>query len=579
MEDGARVPLTDQASYSSPIKECDLVMKGGITSGIIYPLAVCRLATVHRLRQIGGTSAGAIAAATAAAAEYGRQAGGFVKLAALPTWLAEPASPPGRGSNLRSQFQPAAATRKPFSVIMALVERGTKPAKIARLGGRALVAYPIAGLAGALPGLVVAALGLVLGGGAAVPAVVAGLALAGVGLVVGLAVGGVVHALRVLPDNGFGLCPGSPGLTDWLAAQIDELAGLDGGRPLTFGDLAARGIQLRMLTTSVTHGMPHRLPFADRQFLYDSQRLRQLFPKYVVDHMDEHATPPSSPVKARAGVQLQHLPGVEQLPVVVAVRMSLSFPLLLSAVPLWAVDYGGTNQAEPVWFSDGGITSNFPVHFFDALLPTRPTFAINLGPGEHLDPSDQRQNIVVPTRAGSGILPRWTHINGVVDFGRAILDTMQNWSDNNQARMPGYRDRIISVLHTKDEGGLNLDMEPGTITDLSARGETAAIEFLRFDLAQHRWTRYRSSMAVLERTTAAYLKSYNTVVDGIPSYSDMIDDPPRSYSSDWTRPKAAFARARTEGLLEVAEGWPDQTHSFAKDEPSPAPILRVTPDV
>jgi predicted acylesterase/phospholipase RssA len=278
-------------------------------------------------------------------------------------------------------------------------------------------------------------------------------------------------------------------------------------------------------------------------------------------------------------VTLLHLPDVEHLPVVFAVRMSLSFPLLLSAVPLWAVDYGGTNQAEPVWFSDGGITSNFPVHFFDALLPTRPTFAINLGPGEHLDPSDQRRNIVVPTRAASGILPRWTHINGVFDFGRAILDTMQNWSDNNQARMPGYRDRIISVLHARDEGGLNLDMGPTTITDLSARGEAAAIEFLNFDLAQHRWTRYRSSMALLERTAAAYLASYNTAIEDVPTYGEMIDDPPRSYSSDWSRPKAAFARERTESLLGLSAAWPDERYSFTANEPSPAPILRVTPDV
>jgi predicted acylesterase/phospholipase RssA len=554
-------------------------MKGGITSGVVYPLAVCRLATTHRLRQIGGTSAGAIAAAAAAAAEFGREAGGFVKLAALPAWLAEPASPAGRGSNLHSLFQPAPETRKPFSVVMALVEQGSRSAKGARLAGRALAAYPIAGLAGAVPGLLLGLLGLVLGGGAAVPALVAGLALALVGTVAGLVAGGAVHALRVLPGNGFGLCPGRPGLTDWLAAQIDELAGMEPGRPLTFGDLAARGIQLRMLTTSVTHGIPHRLPFADRQFLYNSTQLRRLFPEYVVEHMDRYAEPPASATAPPAGVTLLHLPDVEHLPVVFAIRMSLSFPLLLSAVPLWAVDYGGTGQAEPVWFSDGGITSNFPVHFFDAMLPTRPTFAINLGPGKNLDPSDQRQNIVVPTRATSGILPRWTHISGVIDFGRAILDTMQNWSDNNQARMPGYRDRIISVLHSRDEGGLNLDMGPTTITDLSARGEAAAIEFLNFDLAQHRWTRYRSSMALLERTAAAYLASYNTAIEDVPSYSDMIDDPPRSYSHDWTKPKAAFARARTDRLLELSAAWPDRRHSFTANEPSPAPILRVTPDV
>jgi Patatin-like phospholipase len=57
------------------LKECDLVMKGGITSGVVYPSAVRQLSTTHRFRNIGGASVGAIAAAMTAAAEYGRQAG------------------------------------------------------------------------------------------------------------------------------------------------------------------------------------------------------------------------------------------------------------------------------------------------------------------------------------------------------------------------------------------------------------------------------------------------------------------------------------------------------------------------
>lgn len=52
----------------NPPLECDIVMKGGITSGVIYPRAVCRLAKTYRLRSVGGSSAGAIAAAGAAAA-------------------------------------------------------------------------------------------------------------------------------------------------------------------------------------------------------------------------------------------------------------------------------------------------------------------------------------------------------------------------------------------------------------------------------------------------------------------------------------------------------------------------------
>jgi predicted patatin/cPLA2 family phospholipase len=50
-------------------------MRGGVTSGIIYPPAILKLAIHYRFRNIGGTSAGAIAAAATAAAEYGRAKG------------------------------------------------------------------------------------------------------------------------------------------------------------------------------------------------------------------------------------------------------------------------------------------------------------------------------------------------------------------------------------------------------------------------------------------------------------------------------------------------------------------------
>lgn len=54
-----------------PERYCDLVMKGGITSGIVYPNAVLALAREFRFKNIGGTSAGAIAAAVSAAAALG----------------------------------------------------------------------------------------------------------------------------------------------------------------------------------------------------------------------------------------------------------------------------------------------------------------------------------------------------------------------------------------------------------------------------------------------------------------------------------------------------------------------------
>ena len=108
-----RLDLSAQASYAAAGQECDLVMKGGISSGIVYPRAVCHLATANRLRRIGGTSAGAMAAAAAAAAEHGRDQGGFAKLNRLPDTL---------GSRLGDLFQPSPQTSTIFQVLTAWLE-------------------------------------------------------------------------------------------------------------------------------------------------------------------------------------------------------------------------------------------------------------------------------------------------------------------------------------------------------------------------------------------------------------------------------------------------------------------------
>src|SRR3954447_14075078 len=81
--------------------EADMVMKGGITSGVVYPLAVCELAKRYRFRNLGGSSAGGIAAAFAAAAECNRDGQGFNKLANVPLDL---------GDNLGRLFQPSSGT-------------------------------------------------------------------------------------------------------------------------------------------------------------------------------------------------------------------------------------------------------------------------------------------------------------------------------------------------------------------------------------------------------------------------------------------------------------------------------------
>src|SRR3954464_766739 len=94
--------------------EADMVMKGGITSGVVYPLAVCELAKQYRFRNLGGSSAGGIAAAFAAAAEYARDTGGYQRLAELPRTL---------GTNPEELCKPAPGTEPVFKLLKAAINK------------------------------------------------------------------------------------------------------------------------------------------------------------------------------------------------------------------------------------------------------------------------------------------------------------------------------------------------------------------------------------------------------------------------------------------------------------------------
>jgi hypothetical protein len=123
----ASTGMLGQANDVEAVAECDVIMKGGITSGVIYPLAICELATRYQLHNVGGTSAGAIAAAAAAAAERGRRrhladptspAGGYGQLAKLPEQL---------GTELLSLFRPAPSTRSLFKIMLAASKAPSQP--------------------------------------------------------------------------------------------------------------------------------------------------------------------------------------------------------------------------------------------------------------------------------------------------------------------------------------------------------------------------------------------------------------------------------------------------------------------
>jgi predicted acylesterase/phospholipase RssA len=556
--------------HHCPMKKCDLVMKGGITSGIVYPGAVLELSKEFRFANIGGTSAGAIAAALTAAAEHRRAGGGgsagFDAIAKLPSWMAERV---GGRSRLLRLFEPPPETEALFEAALAYVETSGAPrTKAVALFRMLMRGFPRFGSIAAAAGVTLMVLAAWSAAHAAILIVIAALALlTGAAIVAATVVEALLHAARVLPRQGFGLSTGKA-LTEWLTEEIDRVAGTE--TPLTFGDLRARDVNLEVMTTNLTHGRPYRMPLESRHFFFDAAEMRGLFPERVVQWMIEHA-------EARGS--LYSLPA-EAMPVVVATRMSLSFPLLLSAVPLWAVDFGrrtGKRRPERCWFSDGGITSNFPVHFFDAPVPRWPTFAINLA--EHVDRYHApEQRVYVPRSNRGGILEWWTSIEDLSGFVKAIAGTMQNWRDNMLLHLPGQRDRIAHVLLAPGEGGMNLSMDEGTIAGLAARGEEAGRAFReQFRWRNHKWLRFLSFMSSLEGALESWERAFDDVTEP-PSVRELVSgpDPLPSYKVSPVE-RAAMSEASVAFLEHVRASFASQPFRKPKKRPRPEAVLRAMP--
>jgi hypothetical protein len=236
------------------------------------------------------------------------------------------------------------------------------------------------------------------------------------------------------------------------------------------------------------------------------------------------------------------LPDTDDLPVVVAARLSLSFPLLISAVPLWAFDRTLREpQPERCWFSDGGVSSNFPVHFFDAPLPQRPTFGIDLD-GFHPDhprQPDEAQNVWLPSVGAANVLQTWHRFRPgegfgpLVDFANGLVRTMQSHVDTALTHQPGYRERIVHVHHQDSEGGLNLGMPADVVWTLARRGrEAGRLLVHRFATDEpdsswsgHRWVRYRSALAALGELAEQFERAWRAPAIAEASYRELVERP------------------------------------------------------
>ncbi|KGB53258.1 Patatin-like phospholipase [Sphingopyxis sp. LC81] len=631
---------------------CDLVMKGGITSGIVYPNAVLALARDFRFKNIGGTSAGAIAAAATAAAALGdRKHVASGSTAPCPPTLGF-AGLERIAAQLSSEgfifglFQPARGGRNAYRLIVTLAGNASMLRKALAAAVAVVAIAPLEALL---------LLGLFLTGGywlAGAPGIAAVLLPSAICAYLGAAIAAVLRVARVTRRNLLGLCSGlsvrkdsKPALTEWLHEVLQSLSGKDIAKPLLFDDLWAAprypgepntetAISLQMITTGVSHHEPRTLPFTDASFWFLREEFDLLFPKPVVDAMVAMAGSPD-----RVGEKdYFRLPGKGRMPVLVAMRMSLSFPLLISAVPLHepvgkrtlrsetegeTLDDGGdakettlsqstdslaTGGEAPLsliegfricWFSDGGVSSNFPLHLFDAPLPRWPTFAINLVYPQSSDdpqvenpeprnPRDEAEAAVwLPLHNNRGwqrsysSIARPLALAEVSGFVFGIISTMQNWRDLLQSRAPGQRDRIVHVALDKVEGGMNLDMSQDILDSISLKGTVAGERLYQFSFDNHYWVRWRNVASGLQRYTIRIAASAK-VVPPIPAYEAAFatvrtgTPPPVSYKFRSAETQTA-AQNLFADLVSRGEEWDDLGPDLSDGTPRPLPLMQITP--
>lgn len=560
--------------------ECDLIMKGGVTSGIVYPGAIARLARDYRIRSIGGTSAGAIGAAAAAAMEHGlitgKNAAAIADMAGLPAQLSQRTA--SGATRLDAMF---AADDGLAPIFAAAKHAGKRPGGLGTVIERITGGWPrramwTVAMASAPWLAVVWALGWLAGrNGDGAAGMAAAMVLAGGLMVVAalnIVAAGRDAVQRVLADggrlagmvagNGLGLATGMaatgdaidgsavPPLMQWLHDTLQQLSGL-GDDVLTFGhlwdpdhpadasSLGERRIDLVLMASDLNRLQSVSFPFLpqNERLLFDEREWGRLFPGPVMAALAAHSWRPGSDVPAPAAVgfnatdiavatvaqpqlagHLRLLPLARHLPLIVGVRASMAFPGLFTPLPLWLLRWvPGDGAPRPelarVYLADGGITSNFPIHLFDAPLPGRPTFALNLAyPGDELveeradaadapDPDKQAGRArpigaralapagdTPPTDSMAALFMPLTN-RGLVTYYKApatgspaaqllglatrVVETARVWNDVGQFSQPGVRDRIVHIRLSASEGGFNLDMPATAIAAIAARGTAA----------------------------------------------------------------------------------------------------------
>ena len=672
-------PLVEEPPYD---RWCDVVMKGGVASGIVYPWALLEIARRYRFRNLGGTSVGAMAAAIAAACEYGRRRGNpsaYEVLRFLPSELAK--QPDGdrdytpKRTVMLSLFQPVNKGKRLFRMFTDILNvrysNNGKPAR--KKSKRSLlmttikIFYKHYFSTSALAIFVLVAGLLCLSYSSANTVFthkgnLLMMAVISIGLPVVLV---VIPVWRLAYDirngiikNDLGLCRGSSengnkdskyyALVEWIHDAIQTAAGLSYDKsPLTFEDLwhaplwpggcrpqldkndipIERSINLEMVTTNVTQGRPYCLPLDKKEakLFFNPDEWSRFFPVEILEPLCKASVPykASPAIDSAKNIPINGLLELPcgKLPIVVAARLSLSYPLLFSALPLYAIDSDPLSTEKPrlrsCRFSDGGLCSNFPIHFFDSALPRWPTFGLSLE--ERRSSSDNA--VWLPKTQNEGQTDSWnqlkdddnesfwTHtshkgtagweagrMSALLSFLSLSFRSAKDWRDMTTIKMPHVRRRVVRLrlISREGEGQLNIAMPRAKILHMAKTYGTEAGKRLCDQYApcngssqprdawqEHLWVRLQVLLDGVSKllknvsdtsTSKAHTLDTRQLLQLATQRPPVADNDDKRKLSDIQRNELHDLMLRITELEETLSSIKDLPH-----KPQPSPELRLRP--
>jgi len=437
-----------------------------------------------------------------------------------------------------------------------------------------------------------------------------------------------------------------------------DLWAAPGGPRDTLGDTSpagARSIDLRMFSANLSLVRPLLLPQGEEEpaLYFRPSEMRRLFPAAVVAFMKSRsvrfeaplevceprrqppakgcralwhslrekwigpgsAAPPPAGATADRGDRCDcgncgncgacdddfyPLPRAE-LPVLVASRMSVSFPVLFSAVPLWQLD-GAGRRMRRLLFADGGLCSNFPIHLFDSPVPAWPTFGVALHEdgGEAPEPVCTAAWVHVPDEHRQPPPDRWRPwdqdprpLDRLLGFAMALVSTTKDWNDALLAELPGVRERIAQIALPAKIGGLNILMCRSQIEWLAMAGAEAARQLLeRFSAPaagsavapgwrEHRWVRFNVLAECLHESVEGLSRAVHFSRYAEPLHAQIrqaVTIPPLAGEGARTlRPAEAAALERMLGALLAFERELSPRPLEQPYRPLPRPQLRIRP--